>query len=449
MILLLQNVIVYLAIDDVLERSFYMSSSNKNKHLTFNERVIIETGIRNGSSKKAIADTLGKDKSTIGKEIKLHRILSKKCSMPLECVNYKKCKLGRACKPSCSNYVPFYCSRRDRSPGACNGCANSKSCHFNHYKYDPSFAEHDYKMDLVTSRVGINTTTEELVRIGNIIEPLVKQGLSPYAILQSHPEITLSERTIYSYIESEVFKNVGVNLIALDLRRQTSRKLSKKDKNQYKIRKDRKYIKNRLYSDYLAYLEQNPNANVVQMDTVYNDNTNGPFLQTFKFMKYSFTFIVYHESKQSLDMYNGILFLESILGINLFNQEVEVLITDRGSEFVMADSIETREDGSKRTRVFYCDPMCSHQKASLENNHEEVRYICPKCTNLYHLGLTGQNKANLITSNINSFPKEKLNGKTPFEYLHFMNFELYKKFIKYGIEEIEKDKVILKPYLLK
>lgn len=54
-----------------------MSSSNKNKHLSFEERVIIETGIRNGSSKKSIADTLGKDKSTIGKEIKLHRILSK------------------------------------------------------------------------------------------------------------------------------------------------------------------------------------------------------------------------------------------------------------------------------------------------------------------------------------------------------------------------------------
>ncbi|MDY4808500.1 MAG: helix-turn-helix domain-containing protein [Bulleidia sp.] len=45
-----------------------MSSSNSNKHLTLQERSIIETGIRNHSTKKAIADTLGKDKSTIGKE---------------------------------------------------------------------------------------------------------------------------------------------------------------------------------------------------------------------------------------------------------------------------------------------------------------------------------------------------------------------------------------------
>lgn len=93
--------------------------------------------------------------------------------------------------------------------------------------------------------------------------------------------------------------------------------------------------------------------------------------------------------------------------------------------------------------------MCSHQKGSLENNHEEIRYICPKCTNLYSLGLDCQAKANRITSHINSFPKENLNGKTPFEYLHFLNPYLYQKLIDAGIEEIKADKVILKPYLLK
>lgn len=38
---------------------------NKYKHLTSSERQIIEVGIRNGSSKKAIADTIGKDKSSM------------------------------------------------------------------------------------------------------------------------------------------------------------------------------------------------------------------------------------------------------------------------------------------------------------------------------------------------------------------------------------------------
>ena len=38
-------------------------SSNKNLHLTQEERIIIETGITNNSTKSSIADTLGKDKS--------------------------------------------------------------------------------------------------------------------------------------------------------------------------------------------------------------------------------------------------------------------------------------------------------------------------------------------------------------------------------------------------
>lgn len=48
-----------------------MSSNNKNLHLTVQERIIIEKGIENGFTKAAaIALTIGKDKSTVGKEIK-------------------------------------------------------------------------------------------------------------------------------------------------------------------------------------------------------------------------------------------------------------------------------------------------------------------------------------------------------------------------------------------
>ena len=46
-----------------------MEAANKQSHLTFGDRQIIQKGIENGSSKKTMADLLGKDKSTIGKEI--------------------------------------------------------------------------------------------------------------------------------------------------------------------------------------------------------------------------------------------------------------------------------------------------------------------------------------------------------------------------------------------
>ena len=426
-----------------------MASSNKHLHLTLEERKIIETGIKNGSTKTAIAKNIGKDKSTIGREIKQHRYRTIKCSLPLECNNYKRCKRGRRCTTSCTDYVPFTCRRRDHSPGACNGCSNSKSCRFNHYMYDASIADKEYKAKLSSSREGIDISESHLIEIGSIIQPLIKQGLSPYAILQSHPEIDISEKTLYTYIEDLTFKYVGIDLGPLDLRKQVCRKIKKKDRNRYKQRKDRKYLNGRLYTDYQAYIDEHPDARIVQMDTVYNNISTGPFMQTFKFLRYSFMIIIYHDTKDAISMFQGILLLEKILGEQMFNTEFEVLLTDRGSEFTMAESIEHREDGSSRTRIFYCDPMQSGQKGSLENNHEDIRCICPKETDLHKLGLNSQTDANLITSHINSYPKEKLNGKTSFEMLKFLNPEMAKKIIRFGIVEIEKDKVTLKPYLLK
>ena len=61
---------------------------NKNTHLTLSDRQIIENGINNGSTKTAIANVLGKDKSTICKEIKLHRTLSYKSTYDIDCSKY-------------------------------------------------------------------------------------------------------------------------------------------------------------------------------------------------------------------------------------------------------------------------------------------------------------------------------------------------------------------------
>ncbi len=133
--------------------------SNKNKHLSLQERFIIENGIRNGSSKKAIADTLGKDKSTIGKEIKLHRSCSYKCKLPLECSAYKKCSHGRLCSSACPDFIPFICARRDRSPGACNGCTNFHRCRFDKFVYSPDIAHKEYRSSLIDSRLGINVNS--------------------------------------------------------------------------------------------------------------------------------------------------------------------------------------------------------------------------------------------------------------------------------------------------
>ena len=423
-----------------------MSSNNKNLHLTVQERIIIEKGIENGSTKAAIALTIGKDKSTVGKEIKKHRELVHKSSYKINCANMKNCSHNHVCD-NCADFKPFTCNRRDRSPGACNGCSKYTYCRYDKYRYKADFSHKKYREDLVDSRTGINMSYEECKAMADIIVPLIKAGHSPYHIVTNHPELNISEKTLYNYIENGIFREFG--LLDIDLRIKTKRKITKKASNKYKKREDKKYLNGRTYDDFINYTAENKNLSVVEMDTVYNNGSTGPFMQTFKFLDYSFMFIVYQEEKTEKSMVEGVDLLEKILGEDLFSEEVAIIKTDRGSEFCDAEGFEKEENESRRTRIFYCDPMASGQKGSLENNHKEIRYICPKENDLKDLGLNSQEKANLIVSHINSQSKEHLKGKSPLEVMEFMNPALYQKFKDFGIERINKDNIVLKPYLLK
>ena len=179
-------------------------------------------------------------------------------------------------------------------------------------------------------------------------------------MLTKNSHMSYSDRQIIETgIENGVFQDVGVSISPIDLKRVVRRKMSKQKRNTYKPRKDNRYLIGRKYADFLIYIEKNPTAKVVEMDTVYNDVSNGPFLQTFKFREYDLLICIYQTVKDSLHMLDGILLLEKILGKEMFEKEGEVILTDRGSEFVLAEEAEIREDRTRRTRMFYCDSMAS------------------------------------------------------------------------------------------
>ena len=85
----------------------------------------------------------------------------------------------------------------------------------------------DYRSTLIDSREGVNLTVQEAKQMAAVIAPLLKQGQSPYQIVIKHPELGISEKTLYNYIENDVFHEIA-GITVLDLRRQVSRKLPKK-----------------------------------------------------------------------------------------------------------------------------------------------------------------------------------------------------------------------------
>ena len=60
-----------------------MNNKGNQKHLTFEQRVDIEKGLTENKSFAEIGRTIGKDPSTISKEVRLHRRISQSESFPI------------------------------------------------------------------------------------------------------------------------------------------------------------------------------------------------------------------------------------------------------------------------------------------------------------------------------------------------------------------------------
>lgn len=419
-----------------------------SKHLDLQYRNFIEQGLNNNSSKSAIPAVVGMDKSSIGKEIKKHAYEVKfsrqgvSASGTYDCQHIASCGFNAFCRKECPHRLPISCKIRDRSRGVCNGCDQKSTCKLTKRFYSAQRAQSEYQAMLSDSREGINLTFSELNDIAAVIVKPIKNGQSVFAVLQAHPEIHYCEKTLYNWIEAGVFQSFG--LTNLDLRSRVTRKIKKKDQVKYKKREDRVYLKGRTYDCFENYMRQHPSSSVVEMDTVYNNGSSGPFIQTFMFVSFGIMVGVLHTAKNAETMVNGVRYLKTLLGEDLFLSFFQVLLTDRGSEFSDALALEALAEN-----VFYCDPMASWQKPHVENNHRLLRFICPKEKDLNQLGLHSQSDLDLIFSHINSSPRKERYGKSPIEEFCFYYPEAEAVLTALHIQAVDKDKIVLNPTLIK
>lgn len=89
------------------------------------------------------------------------------------------------------------------------------------------------------------------------------------------------------------------------------------------------------------------------------------------------------------------------MGTYEFTSVFENILTDRGSEFGNPEELETGITGIQRSSIYYCDPMRSGQKGTIEQAHTMLRMILPKGTSFEFLT---QWDVNLIVNHINSTP---------------------------------------------
>ena len=407
------------------------------KHLSLEDRKKIEEGIEKGFRKSKIAKLVNKSPSTITKEIKKNRKLKPRnmYNAPNQCIHLKDCKV---CISRCKDYEEKPCHRRDRFVGACNNCPEIRKCKLDKYFYKAKVADKNYQYTLKDSREGVNLNTTELRNLAHLLAPLIEQGQSIYQILESHPEITQCAKTIYTYIEMGLFRDWGIT--NLSLKRKVKRKVRN---NKLKKRSEPVDYTGRKYEDYINFIADNPNIPTTEMDTVYN-NAQGPYIQTFIFEHTGLMIGILHSEKTAVSMASSFDNFQDLLEED-YSKLFSLILTDRGTEFAKPELFEiNHETGEIRTNIFYCDPQTPSQKPHVENNHNFVREILPNGMSWTKLT---QEKVDLMFSHINSVPRLSLGGKTPYEaFSFFYGAEILKKL---NIQKIEKDRVTLKPYLLK
>lgn len=427
------------------------------KHLTLNDRIYIENELAKGTTFKDIAAFLCKDPTTISKEVRSHRLSdwyhkgtfynaknfcvhryhckkTNACGKLLLCGI--KCTSCPTCNQTCRDFEKEQCKRLTKAPYVCNGCTKKiQHCTIAHkYRYDARFADRKYRELLRESRSGINMTKRQLHQKDQIITPLIEQGQSPYQILVNHPELDMSVRSMYTYIDKGLFSARNINL-----KRQTKFKPRKCHKSQIK---DRTVFINRTYADFRS-LDIHSHS-FVEMDTVKSSRDSHKTLLTMIFTeeKLFLAFLLNRCTKGAVrSVFDR---LEKRMGTFEFISAFENILTDRGTEFSDPNALETGINGIERTNIYYCDPMRSGQKGTLEQAHTLLRMVLPKGTSFEFLT---QWDVNLIVNHINSTPRAVLNGRTPYDVaLETLGEEVLKAL---QLKPIAPDEVNLTPKLIR
>ncbi len=392
--------------------------ARKHRHLTLDDRMEIQLGLKAGLKLIEIANKINKDPRTISAEIK--RNLMKK-------INDRYLFSGNK-KTYCQFYLKF--------PYVCDNCKIKSKCLSDFYYYSAKEAQRLYETRLINARIGANLTEKDLAYINVSLEEGLSKGQSIEHIAQ-YKDFPVSVRTLYRYIENN---NIDIKTHQLRIKPRLKRRKSKtkaKPSNGSKT-------KGRTFVDFLKYISDKPGTFTVQLDTVIGRKSDKKVLMTLIVIELHFFYAVLlnrHAANEVRKAFDGI---ETAIGLKTFRKLFPYILTDRGHEFIHHQLIEKSIDGYHRTKVYYCDPLASYQKGAIESYHRLLRYILPKGKTLDHLTPA---KVNLINSHLNSYKLKSNQYKTAYDLvsIYFGNDVLD----KLKVRKIDPDSVNLTPFLVK
>lgn len=377
---------------------------SKKNRLNFAERVKIQYEIENNQSATltSIAKKLNRSSSTIYREILLNR----------DCEGSKQLRFMKEKPQECPNIKVF--------PFCCNNCSRKNKCSKFIYVYDAAYADYKAKTEIHSRNKKARVDKSEMDKIDNIVSTAILVNKeSIYNVKLKNPELPVSESTIRRYINNGYLKAK-----AIDLPR-TVQRIYKKEYSYERKRTNPRLLANRTFEDYKKYIENNPDAIVLEVDTVVGKKTDKRVVLTLfeTKSKYQFAFVV---QKNEDSVKEKVLeFIKTLRQNNL--QFFDVILTDNGVEMLGLPSIQVTDEGEYLFNLFFCDPYRSYQKGKCERNHEFFRYFFKKGKTLDSIS---QDELDQVFEKINSIKRKSLDGLSPKEQFEKLFGELILKLLK-------------------
>ena len=372
----------------------------KWKHINFEQRKTIASGIAHKMKLKDIAELLYLDPTGVSREVKRNRTIVE----PIKSNN-------------------DICPTLKRWPYVCSNCKKRyKDCPFNKYYYNAKLAQKYADYNLKASRKGLDISSDEFKNLDTIIKNGVDNNKSIYQIkIENKDTIDKSITTLYRYI------NKGyLTTSRLDLPYAVKYKKRKHNKK-YDYSANNKIDRTgHTYLDYLSYIHKNPGINVWQLDFLGTIKTDSKSILTFILPILQFTLLDIINKPDSSKVVEFFDKLEERIGTENFIELIPVILTDRDPCF--ADILGicfSKITGEERCKIFYCDPYVSNQKPNVENINKQLRLFLPKKSSIDKYS---KNDIKQINYTLLNKPLKSLDSYTPKEaFIKVFDEDLFDK----------------------
>lgn len=276
--------------------------------------------------------------------------------------------------------------------------------------YDANLAQGDYDLK-ATNKGPALKIQDDFEFVAHVEKKILEEKWSPDAIIMDlrkngNPfKTTISTRTLYYYIENELFLNVTMT----DLPRRGKQKKHKKRKVQprqripfgKKITERPKEATDRLEAGHW------------EMDCIESGRKKGSAcLLTLIDRKLRMPLIFKLRTQSQKEVHRVLNTIEKEIGTEEFQNTFKSITVDNGSEFLDWETLETsidKKNEQPRTNIYYCHAYSSYERGSNEQMHTLVRRFIPKGS---RISAYSKAKVDEVRDWINKYPRRLLESST-------------------------------------